>query len=75
MTNDQIKVEYLTNYDFQVYVNKCCQSYHKSPDYILTSPVTVAYLEQLMKGGNNAGVRAQDHGSNDATDTDAAKNA
>ena len=66
MTNDQIKIEYLTNYDFQVYVNKCCQSYHKSPDYILTSPV---------KGVNNAGVRAQDHGSNDATDTDAATNA
>lgn len=53
MTNDQINIEYLTNYDFQVYVNKCCQSYHKSPEYILASPVTVAYCESLQKGGCN----------------------
>ena len=54
MTKDQVNIEYLTNYDFQLYVNKCCQSYHKSPEHIMASPVTVAYCESLQKGGCNA---------------------
>ena len=49
MTRDQINIEYLTNYDFQVYVNKCCQSYHKSPELITASPITAAYCESLQK--------------------------
>lgn len=50
MTKDQINIEYLTNYDFQVYVNKCCQSYHKSPELIMDSPITAAYCESLQEG-------------------------
>ena len=50
MTRDQINIEYLTNYDFQMYVNKCCQSYHKSPEHIMASPVTAAYCESLQEG-------------------------
>lgn len=61
MTKDQVNIEYLTNYDFQVYVNKCCQSYHKSPEYIMASPVTVAYCESLQEGGCNA--KREDRGA------------
>ena len=61
MTKDQINIEYLTNYDFQVYVNKCCQSYHKSPEYIMASPVTAAYCESLQEGGCNA--KREDRGA------------
>ena len=61
MTNDQINIEYLTNYDFQVYVNKCCQSYHKAPEVMMFSPVSVAYCESLQEGGCNA--KREDRGA------------
>ena len=61
MTKDQVNIEYLTNYDFQLYVNKCCQSYHKSPEYIMASLVTVAYCESLQEGGCNA--KREDRGA------------
>ena len=69
MTKDQVNIEYLTNYDFQIYVNKCCQSYHKSPEHIMASPVTVAYCESLQKGGCN---EEQKYGNEDPRGTSAA---
>lgn len=54
MTSERINIEYLTDYDFQLYVNKCCQSYHKTPEQIMASPITKAYCESLQEGGCNA---------------------
>lgn len=44
---------YLTNHDFQIYVNKGCQTYHRNLDSMLDDPITVAYYESLQKGGCN----------------------
>lgn len=53
MTNDRINIEYLTDYDFQLYVNKCCQSYHKTPEQVMASPITKEYCKSLQEGGCN----------------------
>ena len=49
----RIKRFYLTNHDFQVYVNKNCQIYKRSLDDELKSPITVEYYKSLQKGGCN----------------------
>ena len=49
-----IKQFYLENYDFQVFVNKNCQTYGKTLDYMLSTPTTQEYYKSLIKGGCNA---------------------
>ena len=44
---------YLTNHDFQVYVNKGCQTYNRSLDSELDDPIVVEYYKTLQKGGCN----------------------
>ena len=50
MTIDQF---YLKDHDFQVFVNKNCQTYGKSPEYILQTPITRGYFESMQRGGCN----------------------
>lgn len=50
---EKIKRFYLENYDFQVFVNKNCQTYQRSLDYMLATPITQEYYESLRKGGCN----------------------
>ena len=50
----KIKRFYLTDHDFQVYVNKNCQTYHRTLDDELKSPITIEYYRSLQKGGCNA---------------------
>lgn len=50
---ERIKRFYLTNHDFQVYVNKNCQTYHRVLDDELKSPITVEYYRSMQKGGCN----------------------
>ena len=51
--NKDMEQFYLENHDFQVFVNKNCQTYGKSPEYILQTPTTREYYESLIKGGCN----------------------
>ena len=50
----EIKRFYLENYDFQIFVNKNCQTYQKPLDYMLETPTTQEYYKSLIKGGCNA---------------------
>ena len=50
---ERMKRFYLTNHDFQIYVNKDCQMYHRTLDQALASPVTYAYYKSMQKGGCN----------------------
>lgn len=45
---------YLTNYDFQLFVNKNIQTYGKKLVEELQNPITVEYYRSLLKGGCNA---------------------
>lgn len=45
-----IKNFYLENYDFQMFVNKNCQTYGKSLDYMLSTPTTIAYYKYMNEG-------------------------
>lgn len=49
----RIKRFYLTNHDFQLYVNANCRTYNRSLDDELKSPITVEYYKSLQKGGCN----------------------
>ena len=54
MTEHQrMKRFYLVDYDFQIYVNKNCQSYNRTLDEELKSPITIEYYRSLQKGGCN----------------------
>ena len=50
---ERIKRFYLINHDFQVYVNKNCQSYNRTLEQELKSPITWEYYKSLQKGGCN----------------------
>ena len=50
-----IKRFYLENHDFQVFVNKNCQTYKRALDDMLSTPITQAYYESMQKGGCNEG--------------------
>lgn len=50
---------YLTNHDFQIYVNKNMQTYGRTLEEEFASPITVAYYESLQKGGCNERNRTQ----------------
>ena len=59
----RIKRFYLTNHDFQVYVNKGCQTYNRSLDAELDDPIVVEYYKTLQKGGCN---EKRENGSEDS---------
>jgi len=50
---ERMKRFYLTNHDFQVYVNKNCQTYKRTLDQELQSPITFEYYKSMQKGGCN----------------------
>ena len=50
---ERMKRFYLTNHDFQVYVNKNCQTYKRTLDQELQSPITYEYYKSMQKGGCN----------------------
>ena len=50
---ERMKRFFLTNHDFQVYVNKDCQMYRRSLDEALASPITYAYYKSMQNGGCN----------------------
>lgn len=58
---------YLTDHDFQVYVNKNLQTYGKKLVDELQNPITVEYYKSLIKGGCNAkqSSGAEDNGASD----------
>ena len=51
---EKMKHYYLTDHDFQTYVNRNCQTYHRCLDDELQSPITIEYYRSLQKGGCNA---------------------
>lgn len=59
---ERIKRFYLTNHDFQIFVNKGCQVYHRNLDEMLADPITQEYYKSLIKGGCNA--KQDDRGQN-----------
>lgn len=69
-----IKNFYLENYDFQIFVNKNCQTYRKPLDYMLATPITQEYYKSLQKGGCNEKRknRTEDHGAADPGRTEGA---
>lgn len=50
---ERMKRFYLTNYDFQLYCNKNMQTYNRSLDAEIASPITQEYYKSLQKGGCN----------------------
>ena len=48
-----IKQFYLEDYDFQTFVNKNCQTYGKSLDYMLGTPTTIEYFRFLSERRTN----------------------
>ena len=44
---------YLTNHDFEVYVNKNIQTYGRTLNEELSNVITVEYYRSLQKGGCN----------------------
>lgn len=65
MSKMTIERFYLTNHDFQVFVNKNIQTYHNTLEQELMNPITVAYYESMQRGGcneerdNNRGVQTE----------------
>ena len=57
----RMKRFYLTDHDFQIYVNKNCQTYCRCLDDELKSPITEAYYDSLQKGGCNARSKYSDN--------------
>lgn len=58
---------YLTNYDFQLFVNKNIQTYGKKLVEELQNPITVEYYRSMQQGGCNAKSEDgnKDHGASD----------
>ena len=52
--HERIKRFYLIDHEFQLYVNKNCQTYHRTLDQELKSPITIEYYKSLQRGGCNA---------------------
>lgn len=50
---ERIKRFYLTDHDFNIFVNKGCQMYGRNLDAQLTDPITVEYYKSMQKGGCN----------------------
>lgn len=50
---ERIKRFYLADHDFQVYVNRNCQTYGRTLNEELKNPITMEYYKSLQKGGCN----------------------
>lgn len=59
-----MKIEefYLKDHGFQVYVNKGCQTYGRTPAEMFEDPIVKEYCRSLQKGGCN--YREQDRQKN-----------
>jgi hypothetical protein len=44
---------YLKDHDFQVYINKGCQTYGRTPDQMFKDPIVQEYYKSLIRGGCN----------------------
>lgn len=49
----RIEEFYLKDYDFQIYVNKGCQTYGRTPAEMFENPIVKEYYRSLQKGGCN----------------------
>lgn len=49
----RIKRFYLTNHDFNIFVNKGCQTYHRDLDTMLKDPIVIEYYKSMQRGGCN----------------------
>lgn len=50
---EKIKRFYLNDHDFNIFVNKGCQTYGRTLDQQLADPITVEYYKSMQKGGCN----------------------
>lgn len=66
---EKIQEFYLTNHDFQIFVNKNIQSYHRTLEQEFQNPITQEYYLSLLKGGCN---EERDNGSEDPRSASAA---
>lgn len=59
-----MKIEefYLKDHGFQVYINKGCQTYGRTPAEMFEDPIVKEYYRSLQKGGCN--YREQDRQKN-----------
>ena len=48
-----IKEFYLKDHDFQIFVNKGCQTYGRTPEEMFQNPIVIEYYKSLSKGGCN----------------------
>lgn len=53
MTIKDLENFYLTNHDFNIFVNKGCQTYNRSLPSMLADPITREYYLSMQKGGCN----------------------
>lgn len=61
---------YLTNHDFEVFVNKGIQAYSKTRDEMLQDAAVRKVYKEMQEGGCNAGQKQrEDHGCSSETDT------
>ena len=62
---ERMKRFYLTDYDFNLFVNKGCQTYKRTLDEQLADPITYEYYKSLQRGGcNEHHDKCKDRGTN-----------
>ena len=53
MTKSDIDRFYLSNHDFNIIVNKGCQTYGKTKDEMLANAIIIEICKEMQKGGCN----------------------
>lgn len=53
MTKSNIERFYLTNHDFNIIVNKGCQTYGKTKSEMLENATIIEIYKEMQKGGCN----------------------
>lgn len=66
---------YLTDHDFNIYVNKGCQTYDKTPEEMFDNAIVWEVYKEMQRGGCNEkrSNRATDPGSDDKAGSEATK--
>ena len=59
---NKIEEFYIKDHDFQVFINKGCQTYGKTPDELFQNPMVMEYYLSMQKGGCNEKRAAKDQG-------------
>lgn len=64
---------YLTNHDFNIYVNKGCQTYDMTPEEMFDDAIVWEVYKEMQRGGCNEkrSNRATDPGSDDKAGSEA----